>query len=58
MYAAITGTGKNKSVYIMQSFRKENGRTSSRVHRKLGRLDDLLEKYDGNQEKLMAWTKS
>ena len=50
MYAAITGTGKNKSVYIMQSFRKENGRTSSRVHRKLGRLDDLLEKYDGNQE--------
>ena len=44
MYAAITGTGKNKSVYIMQSFRKENGRTSSRVHRKLGRLDDLLEK--------------
>ena len=54
MYAAITGTGKNKSVYIMQSFRKENGRTSSRVHRKLGRLDDLLEKYDGNQEKLMA----
>ena len=58
MYAAITGTGKNKSVYIMQSFRKENGRTSSRVHRKLGRLDDLLEKYDGNQEKLMAWAKS
>ena len=54
MYAAITGTGKNKSVYIMQSFRKENGRTSSRVHRKLGRLDDLLEKYDGNQEKLMV----
>ena len=42
----------------MQSFRKENGRTSSRVHRKLGRLDDLLEKYDGNQEKLMAWAKS
>ena len=58
MYAAITGTGKNKSVYIMQSFRKENGRTSSRVHRKLGRLDDLLEQYDGNQEKLMAWAKS
>ena len=47
MYAAITGTGKNKSVYIMQSFRKENGRTSSRVHRKLGRLDDLLERQSG-----------
>ena len=58
MYAAITGIGKNKSVYIMQSFRKENGRTSSRVHRKLGRLDDLLEMYDGSQEKLMAWAKS
>ena len=39
MYAAVTGTGKNKSVYIIQSYRKENGRTSSRVYRKLGRLD-------------------
>ena len=50
MYAAITGTGKNKSVYIMQSFRKKNGRTSSRVHRKLGRLDDLLEKVRWQSE--------
>ena len=32
--------------YIMQSFRKENSRTSSRVHRKLGRLDDLLDKTE------------
>ncbi|WP_301859485.1 IS1634 family transposase [uncultured Megasphaera sp.] len=55
MYAAITGTGKNKSVYIMQSFRKDNGKTSSRVYRKLGRLDVLLEHYGGNKDKLMAW---
>lgn len=55
MYAAITGTGKNKSVYIMQSFRKDNGKTSSRVYRKLGRLDVLLEQYGGDKDKLMAW---
>ena len=50
MYAAITGTGKNKSVYIMQSFRKDNGKTSSRVYRKLGRLDVLLEQYGGDKD--------
>lgn len=57
MYAAITGTGKNKSVYIMQSFRKDNGKTSSRVYRKLGRLDVLLEQYGGDKDKLMDWAK-
>lgn len=55
MYAAVTGTGKNKSVYIIQSYRKENGRTSSRVYRKLGRLDALLEEYHGDKDKMMAW---
>ena len=53
MYAAVTGTGKNKSVYIIQSYRKENGRTSSRVYRKLGRLDALLEEY--RKRKINRW---
>lgn len=57
MYAAINGTGNNKSVYIMQSYRKPDGKTSSRVFRKLGRLDKLLEQYSGNQEKMMIWAR-
>ncbi len=57
MYVAINGTDNNKSVYVMQSYRKENGRTSSRVYRKLGRLDELLEQFSGNHEQMMLWAK-
>ena len=57
MYVAINGIDSNKSVYIMQSYRKENGKTSSRICRKLGRLDELLERFSGNQEQMMAWAK-
>ena len=41
----------------MQSYRKENGKTSSRVYRKLGRLDDLLNRFSGNHEQMMAWAR-
>ena len=58
MYAAINGTGNNKSVYIMQSFRKEDGKTSSRVFRKLGKLDTLLAQFNGDKEKMMQWAKA
>ena len=57
MYAAINGTGKNKSVYIMHSYRKPDGKTSSRVFRKLGRLDELLEHFSGNQDAMMDWAR-
>ena len=57
MYVAINGVKNNKSVYIMQSYRKENGQTSSRVYRKLGRLDELLARFAGNQDEMMTWAK-
>lgn len=41
----------------MHSYRKENGKTSSRVYRKLGRLDELLNRFSGNYEEMMAWAK-
>lgn len=57
MYVAINGVGNNKSVYIMQSYRKESGQTSSRVHRKLGRLDELLAQFSNDHDQMMAWAK-
>ena len=56
MYVCITG-GNNKDVYIKQSYRKSNGKTSSRIHRKLGKLNDLLEQFSGDEEKMMEWAK-
>lgn len=57
MYVNITGSANNKDVYIYQSYRKENGKTSSRIYRKLGKLNVLLPRFDGDMEKLMAWAK-
>ena len=57
MYINITGSANNKDVYIYQSYRKENGKTSSRIYKKLGKLNDLLEQFSGDQEKLMERTR-
>ena len=58
MYIAITGSKNNKDVYIYQSFRKKDGRPSSRIYKKLGKYNTLLAQFDGDKEKLMAWAKS
>lgn len=57
MYINITGSKNNKDVYIYQSYRKANGKTSSRIHRKLGKFNDLLEKFNGDEDAMMAWAK-
>ena len=58
MYVNITGSSNNKDVYIYQSYRKENGKTSSKIYRKLGKYNDLLEHFNGNHDALMEWAKS
>ncbi|MGI6017624.1 MAG: IS1634 family transposase [Marvinbryantia sp.] len=58
MYVTITGSKNNKDVYINQSYRKENGKTSSRIYKKLGKLNDLLMQFSGDQDKMMAWARA
>lgn len=57
MYVNITGSTNNKDVYIYQSYRKENGKTSSRIYKKLGKYNELIQRFDGDHEKLMIWAK-
>ena len=57
MYIAITGSKNNKDVYIYRSFRKENGKASSCIYKKLGKYNALLEQFDGNEDELMTWAK-
>lgn len=57
MYVNITGSATNKDIYIYQSYRKDNGKTSSRIYRKLGKFNDLLKDFGGDKDKLMAWAK-
>ena len=58
MYIAVTDSKNNKDVYIYQSFRKKDGKSSSRIYKKLGKYNTLLNQFDGDNEKLMAWAKS
>ena len=57
MYINITGNKGNKDVYITQSYRKENGKTSSRIYKKLGKYNDLLEQFSGDEQKMMDWAR-
>ena len=58
MYVNITGSPNNKDVYIYQSYRKENGKSSSRIYKKLGKYNDLLKQFSGDKEKMMTWAKA
>ena len=57
MYINISGSPNSKEIYIYRSFRKENGKTSSCLYKKLGRYNDLLKQFDGDEKKLMTWAK-
>lgn len=57
MYVSITGNKGNQDVYIKQSYRKDNGKTSSRIYKKLGKYNALLELFSGNEQDLMDWAK-
>lgn len=46
-----------EQLYIIKSFRKEDGKTSSRIVKKLGTMASLLPKHDNNREKVIAWGK-
>src|SRR5699024_11776106 len=37
--------------------RKENGKTSSRIYKKLGKYNDLLAQFSGDTTKMMEWAK-
>ncbi len=58
MYISLTGNSDNKDVYIKRSYRKSNGKTATQIHRKLGKLSELLEQFSGDFDAMMAWAKS
>ena len=58
MYISLTGSPANKDVYIKRSYRKEDGKTATRIYRKLGKLNELLERFSGDYDAMMAWARS
>lgn len=58
IYISLTGNSDNKDVYIKRSYRKGNGKTATKIHRKLGKLNDLLQQFSGDYDAMMAWARS
>ena len=58
MHAAITGSGIYKHVYVMESYRNDQGKVSKRTYRDLGRVEDLLERFGGDKDAMMEWARS
>lgn len=54
----MTGNPNNKDVYIKRSYRKVDGKTATQIHRKLGKLNELLEQFSGDYDAFMEWAKS
>ena len=58
IYISLTGNSDNKDVYIKRSYRKSNGKTATKIHRRLGKLNDLLQQFSGDYDAMMAWARS
>lgn len=58
IYISLTGNSDNKDVYIKRSYRKNNGKTATKIHRKLGKLNVLLQQFSGDYDAMMAWARS
>lgn len=57
MYCTVAGKGKSKSIYLKETYRINSKKTSTKIVKKLGKYDELLEKFNGNEEKLLEWAK-
>lgn len=44
------------SLYIQKSFRK-NGKSTSKIVRKLGTMEELLPEHNNSEEEVIAWGK-
>ena len=53
----ISKSKNSEQVYIIHSFRDKNGKSTSKIFKKLGSMDDLLPLHDHDRDKVIAWAK-
>ena len=54
MNLIISKSKNSKSLYIQKSFRK-NGKSTSKIVRKLGTMEELLPEHNNNEDEVIAW---
>lgn len=53
----ISKSKNSEQVYIIHSFRDKNGKSTSKIFKKLGSMDQLLPFHDHDRDKVIAWAK-
>lgn len=56
MNLIISKSKNSKSLYIQKSFRK-NGKSTSKIVKKLGTMEELLPQHNNSEEEVIAWGK-
>ena len=56
MNLIISKSKNTKSLYIQKSFRK-NGKSTSKIVKKLGTMEELLPQHNNSEEEVIAWGK-
>ena len=54
MKLTISKSKNSKSLYIQKSFRK-NGKSTSKIVKKLGTMEELLPQHNNSEEEVIAW---
>lgn len=57
MRITLSKSKNAEQVYITKAYRDENGKSTSKIFKKLGTMASLLPKHDNDREKVLAWAK-
>ena len=57
MKVTLSKSKTAEQVYISKSFRDDNGKSTSRIFKKLGTMAELLPEHGNDRDKVIAWAK-
>lgn len=57
MRMTLSKSKNAEQVYITKAYRDENGKSTSKIFKKLGTMASLLPEHDNDREKVIAWAK-
>lgn len=57
MRVTLSKTKNTEHVYISKAYRNDKGKSTSKIVKKLGTMEQLLPKHDNDREKVIEWAK-
>lgn len=57
MRVTLSKTKNAEHVYISKAYRNEKGKSTSKIFKKLGTVEELLPEHDNDREKVLKWAK-